>query len=238
MIVDLERQGKHRRQAGADTQINDDRIEDVARLHSCLDTRVVCRVNAVAPGTDDEIERVVAAGADEVLLPMVRRVQEVEHVLDLVDGRCGVGILIETADATAAAPELGRLPLTRVYVGLNDLAIERRSPNIFCALTDGTVDEIRRSIPLPFGVAGLTLPDAGRPIPCRLLIGELARLDCSFSFLRRSFLRDAAGREAEAIPVIKAAMRAARARPAREIERDRAELRDAIGAWEATDHAA
>ncbi len=36
----------------------------------------------------------------------------------------------------------------------------------------------------------MTLPHCGSPITCRLLIGELARLDCRFSFLRRSFFAD------------------------------------------------
>ena len=61
---------------------------------------------------------------------------------------------------------------------------------------DGTVDRIRADVErLPFGVAGLTRPDAGWPLPCRLLIGELARLETDFTFLRRSFLADTAGRD-------------------------------------------
>ncbi|HEX7705339.1 MAG TPA: hypothetical protein VF701_02675, partial [Thermoanaerobaculia bacterium] len=41
------------------------------------------------------------------------------------------------------------------------------------------------------GFAGLTHPAGGAPIPCRLLISEMVRLECTFSFVRRSFRRDA-----------------------------------------------
>jgi hypothetical protein len=89
---------------------------------------------------------------------------------------------------------LGKLPLSRVYVGLNDLAIDRKKRFIFSALADGTVDYIRQYIKVPFGFAGLTLPDCGYPIPANLLYSEMARLLCSFAFLRRSFLRDIRGK--------------------------------------------
>jgi hypothetical protein len=117
-------------------------------------------------------------------------------VLDLVDGRAGLGILVETRDAVAAADELARLPLSRVYVGLNDLGIERGTPSIFTPLVDGLLDELRECFAaMRFGFGGLTLPEAGAPIPCRLLLGELARLRADFTFLRRSFYRDVAGRD-------------------------------------------
>ena len=124
---------------------------------------------------------------------MVRSAGEVADAIRVARGRCGVGILVETVDAVRNAAELARLPLSRVYVGLNDLSIERGSRSIFEALTDGLVDEVRPLFTVPFGMAGLTLPDCGRPIPCRLLIGEMARLACDFSFLRRSWRRDVSG---------------------------------------------
>jgi len=95
----------------------------------------------------EEVEQAVGAGADEVLLPMIQTAEAVEAALGLAAGRCGVGILIETVRAVGLAEELAGLPLTRVYVGLNDLAIERRTPSIFAAVADGTVERVRA----PFG---------------------------------------------------------------------------------------
>ncbi len=188
IIVDWERTDKEKRQAFADTQINDDTVEDLRIVRKSTDALVICRVDHCGLGTAKGVEEAIEAGADEILIPMVRTVEEVVRIIDQVRGRCGVGILIETRAAVKLAEELGRLPLSRVYVGLNDLAIERGTPNIFTALVDGTVEEVRKAFHVRFGFGGLTLPDRGYPIPCRLLIGELARLKCDFSFFAPLFL--------------------------------------------------
>jgi hypothetical protein len=119
-----------------------------------------------------------------------------------------------------------------VYVGLNDLAIQRGCANIFTALIDGTLERIRRPFVVRFGFGGLTLPDCGHPIPCRLLMGEMSRLHCDFSFLRRSFRRDMAGREmAVEIPRLLDTIRRSSLRPPETVTRDRQELQEAILAW-------
>jgi hypothetical protein len=180
----------------------------------------------------DEIEQAIEAGADEILLPMVRTVEEVELALDQVGGRCGVGIMIETMAAAELAEELARLPLSRAYVGLNDLAIEQYSQNILIPLIDGVLERVRRPFSMPFGFGGLTLPDRGFPIPCRLLIGEMARLDCDFSCVRRSFHADVQGRDlAVEVPRIHDALDQAFRRPPDAIARDREELRAAVMSW-------
>lgn len=195
IIVDWENQDKGKRQAGADTEINKATIEDLRRVRNCTDARVICRINGYNSTTTDEIENAIDSGADEILLPMVRSVQEVQDTLDLVADRCGLGILVETIDAVNIADKLSKLPLTRVYVGLNDLGIERGTPNIFSAIEDGTVEKIRGSFEVPFGFAGITFPERGYPIQCRLLIAEMTRLNCDFSFLRRSFNHDIKGKD-------------------------------------------
>ena len=195
IVVDWERRGKHRRQAGEGTQINGDTLEDLVRMRTATDGRLICRVNAAGPWTAREVDDAVAAGADEVLLPMVRTSDEVDRTLDLVGGRCGLGILVETQDAVDRVAELARRPLSRVYVGLNDLRIDRRSDQLFRPLVDGTVDAVRAAVPVPFGVGGLTLPGGGFPVPGDLLAAELVRLRTDFTFLRRSFTADMAGRD-------------------------------------------
>lgn len=146
-------------------------------------------------------------------------------MLQLADCRCGVGILVETAEAVAVSSTLARLPISRAYLGLNDLAIDRGSTSIFDALLDGTVERVRAEFDVPFGFGGLTLPDRGSPVPCRQLIAEMVRLDCSFSFLRRSFRRDVACDEVgAAIAHIRDAINAARARSPNAIAADRVAL--------------
>ena len=228
VIVDWERRGKARRQAGEGTQINTDSPADLSRMRAATDGRVLCRVNGWGPWTPGEIEEAVARGADEVLLPMVRRPQDVDRALDAVAGRCGLGILVETQDAVSRVRELARRPLSRIYLGLNDLRIDRRSDNLFAPLVDGTVDAVRSAVPGPFGVAGLTLPGGGAPVASTLLAAELVRVGADFTFLRRSFTADMAGRDPFIeVPRLLESVAGLRATPALAAER-RAEFVDAV----------
>jgi hypothetical protein len=235
VMLDWERRGKPERQAGCDTEINEDTVEDLRRVRAVTSAQVSCRLDAVGPHTPVEIEEAIAAGADELFLPLVRTPEEVAGVIERVDGRARVAILVETRDALRHLEALARFPLSRVYVGLNDLAIERGSRHLFEPLADGTLERIRAAFPQPFGFGGLTLPDRGRPIPCRLLIAEMARLECRFSFLRRSFRRDLVGRSlAREVPRLLDALAAARRRAPAAVDRDRRALVRALRAWPAT----
>jgi len=228
VVVDWERRGKIARQAGADTQINADTPEDLAAVRAGQAGVVLCRVNRWSAWTVAEIELAVDLGADEVLLPMVRRPEEVDAALRVVGGRCGLGILVETTEAVRRVDELVARPVSRVYMGLNDLMIDRGGGSLFLALVDGTVDRVARAATgsgIPFGVAGLTVPEAGRPVPCRLVMGALARVGASFTFLRRSFWADTAGRDVGVeIPRILAAAEHAVRRSPQRIAADRSEL--------------
>jgi hypothetical protein len=78
---------------------------------------------------------------------------------------------------------------------------------------------------LPFGVAGLTRLDAGRPLSRRLLIGELARLGADVTFLRRSFLADTATKDlSREVPILLDAVQIATHRNADEVRTEREEL--------------
>jgi len=233
IVVDWERDGKEGRQSQADTQISPNTVEDLRRVRAATSAPVICRINGPGFTSEREIEQAIAAGADELLLPMVQSLQDVTAVLHQVGSRCRVGIMLETIGAVESARELGGLPLARTYVGLNDLGLQRGTPNIFTALVDGTVEGVREFFDCPFGVAGLTLPELGTPIPCRLLIGEMARLKCDFSVLRRSFLRDTLGLDlTREIPRLRQALAAANKRNRVDVLKDHVELQAAVAAWD------
>lgn len=222
-IVDLEWRGKQERQVGADTEINRGLPSDLLALAAAGVTRRHCRLNGPGRWTADELEAVLAAGATDLLLPMVTHPEEVCSLLDRVAGRARCGVLVETPAAVACAADLAELPLASVYVGLNDLAIGRGSAHLFVAMVDGTVERLRATFSgIVFGVAGATVVDGGEPIPSPLLLGELARLGCDFTFLRRSFKRDVERRDlAVEVARIRALWRRLEAREAREIDVDR-----------------
>jgi hypothetical protein len=205
----------------------------LAAVRAATGGRVLCRVNGWGPWTAAEIDLAISLGADEVLLPMVRRPEEVDAAVEAAVGRCGLGILVETTDAVRCVDALLGRTLSRVYVGLNDLMIDRGARNLFVPLVDGTVDRIATAAAaagVPFGVAGLTLPEGGRPVPCRLLTAALARLGAGFTFLRRSFHGDITGRDVRTeVPRILRAVEAARARDPERVAADHAELAAVVG---------
>ena len=230
IVVDLESRGKRERQAGFDTDISSVGLEAVAAVRAATSLRIVTRINSVGPTTAAEVDAVLAGGTDEVLVPMVRSVEDVERVIHLVDSRCGVGAMVETHEAVAVSGHIARLPLTRMYLGLNDLQIDRASAHLFAAVADGTVEHVRDAVGgVPFGFGGLTLPGCGRPLETKHLINEMARLDCSFTFLRRSFFRDARGAPpAPLLADITAAFASARHRDPGAVERDRSALHEEL----------
>lgn len=160
---------------------------------------------------------------------MVDSLDEVHSLLDAIGGRAELGIMIETEGAIAIVDRIDALPLRRVFVGLNDLMVERGSRHLFEGVFDGTVERLREHFHrLDFGFGGMTLPHGGHPVPSRLMVAELARMDCQFTFLRRSFYRDvvAAGLDpAESVARMRRAWTAARTRPEDAIAADHAELR-------------
>jgi len=233
VVVDWERIGKRDRQQGADTEINAHTLADLHRVRAATRAHLLCRINNAPGALSNDIEDALAGGADEILVPMVRTASEIEQVLDQVAGRCDVGILIETSSAVTRAADFAKLPLSRIYIGLNDLAIERRTPNLFTAVIDGTVESVRSKCgDIPFGFGGLTIPELGSPIPCRLLMNEMVRLDCAFSFLRRSFHSDVRGRNVPRETFqIKDRVRESSGRSLLERERDHRNLVAAVAGW-------
>lgn len=239
MIVDLEWRGKEQRQLGADTEINRHRPEELEILRSDGVPKRICRLNRLGTWTRDEVDAAISAGANRLLLPMVESVDEVESLFEWIGGRCELGILVETERAVRIAHRLAELPLAQVYVGLNDLAISRglrsdggeiEGGEIFDAVADGTVQSLRRTFARhDFGFGGVTVAGGGSPVPCRLLMAEMSRLGCTFSFLRRSFKRDVKGRDmgAEVARIHELWRRLGRRSPS-EVDHDHEELLDRL----------
>jgi hypothetical protein len=194
LIVDFENKGKTARQVGFDTEINFHTLNDLDAVRTLSDAHILCRINGSENRSDQEISDVLNAGADEIIVPMIRSLDEAKAVLDAVTGAARITLMVETSQALGIVTQLCTLPVDRIYVGLNDLMISRGSATIFEPLIDGTLDEIRADIAdangVQFGFGGLTLRGQGDPLPVQYLTDELARNRADFTFLRRSFYRD------------------------------------------------
>ncbi len=193
LFVDLERLGKAERQAGRNTFISSHEVADVAQVKAQLQrSRLMVRVNPVNPGTREEVEAVLDAGADMLMLPMFTQAWELRDFAELVAARVPVVALLETAGALASMPEWVATPgLAEVYVGLNDLHLSMGQRFMFEPLAAGVVDRVAalaRGRGIGFGFGGIARLDEGL-LPGRDVLAEHVRLGSRSVILSRTFHR-------------------------------------------------
>ena len=197
IFLDMEYLGKEDRQGGMDTVQSHHTVEDVAAIRGVLtDTKLLVRINPIhTSGSDcgnsrEEIERVLDAGADAIMLPMYRTVTEVEEFLRLVNGRATTVLLTETPDACNIMDEVVKIgEVDEIHLGLNDLHLAYHKKFMFELLTDGTVDALCAKIKAsgkPFGFGGIARIGYGM-LPAELVIGEHYRIGSTRAILSRSF---------------------------------------------------
>lgn len=196
VVVDWERLGKEKRQAGHDFEINSDTAADARRLAKKVDIPVTVRVNPLGPHTEEEIETALDAGAEILMLPQAKEPSEVSAFLQLVESRARTLIQIETQDLVGRCEGLGEMDWDFAHVGLNDLRISRDSSWLWEPVYDGTVQHVCQVLEgRTVGFGGGTIIGGGDPIPFVHLLREMARLDCGMCILRRSFKSDLQGRD-------------------------------------------
>jgi 2-keto-3-deoxy-L-rhamnonate aldolase RhmA len=192
VVVDLEKTGKIERQLLYNTQVNEHFVSDIEKVKKATSATIICRINGGEFLERGEIQSCLDAGADEILVPMITSLAEIDTVLAIIKDQARLSLMIETNEAIDLVKQINQYPVHRVFVGLNDLSIARNHRNLFLPMVDGTVDYIRENISTHFGVGGLTHPGLGSPVRCRLLTNEMKRLGCTFGFLRRSYYADLA----------------------------------------------
>lgn len=189
--VDLERLGKAQRQAGHNTFISSHVLEDVGRVKTVLrHSRLMVRLNPLHSGTAQELEAVLAQGADMVMLPMFQDSRELEAFCGMVSGRVPVVALLETAQALRTLDTWLATPgLSEVYVGLNDLHLSLGLRFMFEPLASGEIDRVANAVHghgLAFGFGGVARLNEGL-LPGRDVLAEHVRLGSSAVILSRTF---------------------------------------------------
>ena len=196
IFVDMEHIGKEARQPG-DTVKSHHTVDDVKRVRVCLnEAELLVRVNPIHEATcdwcssRDEIDAVIDAGADIVMLPYFKTVDEARAFMEMVGVRARTLLLIETPEAVEAIGGILALPgVDEVYIGLNDLSLGYKKKFMFEVLSDGTVDELAHKIRragIPFGFGGLASLDKGM-VPGKMVLKEHYRLGSESVILSRSF---------------------------------------------------
>lgn len=209
IFVDLEYIGKSERQGGMDTVQNHHTPADVRIIKDAVTrAEVMARVNPIHEATsafsssEEEIDAVIDAGADVVMLPFFKTPQEVRRFLGRVNGRARTQLLVETPEAAEHIDEILDIPgIDEIHIGINDLSLGYGRKFMFELLADGTVERLClkcREKGVPYGFGGIAALGQGA-LPAECIIREHYRLGSTCVILSRSFCNTAVVTDREEI---------------------------------------
>lgn len=195
--VDMEWIGKEERQAGMNTVKSHHTIQDIANLRPIVTTStLMARVNPIHEATKEycdskeEIEETIKAGAEVIMLPMFKTVNEVEKFVNYVAGRARVQLLVETKEANENIEKILEVPgIDEVHIGLNDLHLAYKKKFMFELLCDGTVDRlvcVFKKHGLKYGFGGIARVGYGM-LPAEHIIAEHYKWGSTAAILSRNF---------------------------------------------------
>jgi len=189
--IDLETLGKEKRQHNMNSVKSQHSIEDIEVISKVLKrAELLVRINPWNSGSELEIDRVIAAGAEVIMLPMWKSVWEVEHFLKAINGRAKSILLLETKEAVECLDDVLEMKgIDIIHIGLNDLHLSYGLSFMFELLSNGTVEAICSKIKkagLPYGFGGIARIGEGK-LPSEKIIMEHYRLGSSRAILSRSF---------------------------------------------------
>lgn len=197
IFVDMEYIGKSDRQGGMDTVQSHHTVDDVRKIRNAVkNSKIMVRVNPIHNATkeycssEDEINAVIEAGADIIMLPYFQSVEEVERFVKIVNGRAIVFPLLESKKAYELVDKILEVDgIDEIHVGINDLSLDLDKKFMFELLADGTVEKLCNKFKeknIPYGFGGIGRIGSGQ-LPSECVIMEHYRLGSSCAILSRSF---------------------------------------------------
>ena len=189
--IDLETLGKEERQKNMNSVKSHHTIHDVEAVANVL-TKAECmvRINPWNEKSIEEIEKVISAGADRIMLPMWKSVAEADAFLNAVNNRVATTLLLETKEAAECLDAVVRHPLIdEIHIGLNDLHLSYGLTFMFELLSNGTVEKLcekMKSAGVNYGFGGVARIGEGM-LPAERIIMEHYRLGSARAILSRSF---------------------------------------------------
>ena len=191
IFIDLETVGKQERQGGMDTVQSKHEIADIQNIRNVLTkAELLVRANPIYENSEKEIDEIVRSGADIIMLPYFKTVEEVETFLRFVGGRAKTMLLFETPESVALADDILALSgIDEVFIGLNDLSLGYGKKFMFELLSDGTVEELCLKFKkkgYDYGFGGIAAIGTGM-LPAEAILKEHYRLGSKAVILSRSF---------------------------------------------------
>ena len=191
IFLDLEIIGKEERQGHLDTVISRHSIDDVPRLRQVIKKgELLVRCNPIHGEIRKEIDNIIAGGADIVMLPYFKTVQQVEEFVSCVNGRAKTMLLFETPESVELVDDILKVPgIDEVHIGLNDLHLGYGLDFMFQLLINGVVENLCNAFNrygITYGIGGIAALGKGT-LPAEYIIAEHYRLGSSGAILSRSF---------------------------------------------------
>lgn len=189
--VDLEYKGKEERQAGMNTVKSNHTVDDVRALRKVITkSSLMVRVNPLDDESEAEINAVVEAGADYIMLPMFKTRAEVERFVALVGGRARTMLLLETKEAEERILEYVDVPgIDEIHIGLNDLHLAHKMTFMFELVANGTVEKLANILKehgIRFGFGGFARIGYGI-LPAEMILTQHYALGSEMAILSRGF---------------------------------------------------
>lgn len=192
--IDLETLGKEERQKNMNSVKSHHTIHDITLIKPILtSSEMLVRVNPWNKDSLEEINLVVDAGADIIMLPMWKSVDEVKNYLSAVGGRKKTTLLLETKEAVECIDEVLKLNFDEIHIGLNDLHLSYGMTFMFELLSNGTVEMLCKKFRrkgIPYGFGGVAKISEGL-LPAEKIIMEHYRLGSTRAILSRTFCDNA-----------------------------------------------
>ena len=193
--IDLETIGKEKRQRGLDAVKSHHSVDDIRRIKPHLTTsEMLVRVNPWHNNSVEEINSVISAGADIIMLPYWKTIEDVRSFLLAVNGRCKTTLLLENSEAVDIIDEVLMMGgFDEIHIGLNDLHLSYGMTFMFELLADGTVEMLCdkfKKARIPYGFGGIAKIGEGL-IPAENVILEHFRLGSTRVILSRTFCDNA-----------------------------------------------
>ena len=189
--IDLETRGKEARQRNMNTVKSHHTVDDIRKIKPLLSKAdLMVRVNPWDENSWTEINDVIEAGADIVMLPYWKTPAEVQLFLSAVNGRCKTSLLLETKEAVECVDQVLKMKgIDEIHIGLNDLHLSYGMSFMFEPLANGLVEELCKKFKaagIPYGFGGIAKLGDGM-LPAEKIIMEHYRLGSTRAILSRSF---------------------------------------------------
>jgi hypothetical protein len=177
ILVDLERGSKISRQKGKSLFISDHKLDDLDRIRRVFpDLEIITRINSLHRGSTEEVDAVLQAGTDAVMVPYFQTADELFEMIRSIES-------LESCHR--------RVGFHTCHFGLNDLALEQGWDSIFHAFQWPPFEQAlsaARALQLSFGIAGVANQlDNSLPVdPCEFFARQVSLGGRNF-WLSRSF---------------------------------------------------